>query len=495
MCESLVFLCPRLCLRYLGNSPEARSPTRDIIRYEQRKTFISNPALHAIDSALFLVKVLLTDGRSTWDLIDSKLQDCLCLLDRLGSSSSSSQLTDTSSSYYIRISNLYYTQYVNMQRDGDGKKESHLVRALRRSIDSIRTRPTSEKKTAQFSTKLERMAQLCKTSGRYDELSRTLSDLRDEMIANGVLASVAEVARSQPLKAAWSQEEEAAVLGRTIHSLLRVCVKYLKTTSQIELCSSSWPSDQKGVILEHELELLLNPTHDSVVAADLRKKIIQEALSIYNNEQYPIRRLRVLTRLISVNLSGVGDFAGILTLELGTSKLESLVVSGTEDQHLSSYLGHFKALALTTLELQQEKPKLCVLAHGIAVWSSILSRSQDLTAFEREVDCVNELVTHLHAIAGYQQMKGYDAERISTLQLIADITELCDSPSTPDGLVLGFTDLSTQWIQLGYSGKAGLALDRARIYSRRNGVSTYASLRLHLASCEYMIAIGRFDKV
>lgn len=495
MCESLVFLCPRLCLRYLGNSPEARSTARDIIRYGQRKIFISSPAFHAIDSALFLVKILLTDGRSTWDLIDSKLQDCLLLLDRIDSNSESHEPTDGSPSYYIRISNLYYTQYINMQRDTDGKKESHLVRALRRSIDSIRTRPTIEKKTAQFSAKLERMAQLCKISGRHDELSRTLSDLRDEMIANGVLATVAEAARAQPLKVAWSQEEEAAVLGRTIHSLLRVCVKYLKATSQIELCNSSWSSDQKGAILEHELELLLNPQHDSAFATDLRRKVIHETLSVYGKEQYPIRRLRVLTRLISVDLGGLEDFAEILALELERSKIESLVVIGTEDQFLSSYLDHFKALALTTMELQQESPKLSILVQGVAVWSSIRLRSRDLAAFEREVDDVHDLVTHLHAIAGYQQMKGYDADRISILQLIADITELCDNPSAPDSLVLGFTNLSTQWIQLGYSGKARLALDRAKTYSHRNGVSSYASLRVHLASCEYMIAVGSFDKV
>ena len=92
-------------------------------------------------------------------------------------------------------------------------------------------------------------------------------------------------------------------------------------------------------------------------------------------------------------------------------------------------------------------------------------------------------------------MKGLETVRVSALRLIAEINEYGDGVSIPDDLVLSFTDLGAQWLQLGYSGKAGLAFDRAMVYAARNGVTTYATLQLHLAHCQYLLAIGSFDKV
>jgi len=496
MCESLVFLYPRLSLRYLGTPPDVNSVTKDIVRFEQRRLFIARPAIHGIDSSLFLIKILASAGRLSWDLVDSKLQDCLLLLNRLDCNSSEEPQIDraTPVSYHVRISNLYYTQFLNMRRNPDNPKDGQQVRALRRSIDSIRARPCHEKKAAQFSMKLERMAEFCKETCRYDELFKTLLSLRDELICDGVLSTVRENASCRPIRDAWNADDESSTLGRTVHLLLKVQLKYLSPASQISLFDSSWSNEEKGAILEHQLDLLSNQQSDSMAARNLLIKASQDLLSLYNRQQYPIRRLRVLTRLLYLDLDEGRDAREEIESELYSAKTRELVVEGTRDEGLRGYMDHFQALALTAMELRQSHPNIDVLKRGLGVWASIRTQCEDIITFERKVEDVAGLLTHLHTVSDYLQMMGFDTTRVAILKLITEIHELLINTCSPDGIVLSFSHLGAQWLQLGYSGKAGLALDRARTYNQRNGVTTYATLQLYVSHSEYLLAIGCFDK-
>ncbi|OWO98493.1 hypothetical protein B2J93_2228 [Marssonina coronariae] len=495
MCESLVFLLPRLSLRYLGNPLDINAPTKDILRYEQRRKFITKSAIHTIDSTLFLVKLFISDGRATWELVDSKLQDCLLLYERIDSGFQDDvQERPSPITYHVRISNLYYTQYLNMRRNLDGAKESDQIRALRRSLDSIRGRPHQERKMAQFSVKLERMAECCKSTRRYDELIKTLLTLREEMVGDGILSLVVEKATSQPLKVAWTQDDRSSALARTLHSLMKVQIKYLKPSAQIQILSEDWTDEEKGVVLEHQLDLFATQPVESGVSSNILQTIVEKLLSIYDQDKYPLRRLRVLVRRLSLDFDEDETAMQILREKLRSSNLAKDGL-GTMDEGLWVYSNHFKSLATTMLELEEAVPRIDILKQGLLTWSSILVQCRSVMDLQRQVEDVPELLVHLNAISEYLQMKGLDSFRVSVLRLIADINEICNNSSTPDDLVLSFTYLGTQWLRLGYSGKAGLSFDRAMSYLSRNGVTSYATLQLHLAHSEYLLAIGSFEKV
>lgn len=497
MCESLVFLCPRLSLRYLGKPPDVNSATKDLVNYEQRRLFITRSGLHAIDSALFIVKVLLGEGRLTWDLMDSKLQDCLLLLDRLDTTPRevSSDGGTTPPSHYVRISNLYYSQFLNMRRDSENSKDGLPVRALRRSIDCVRARPPHERKAAAFLTKLEKMAEFYKGAARYDDLFKTLLSLRDEMISNGVLSAVAEAAASQSLQAAWSQDETTSALARTLNSLIKVQLKYLNSGSQVSLFDESWSTEEQGTVLELQLELLLsNQLSSSNVGLDAETKVFRTLLSVYDRAQYPIRRLRVLIRLLSIDLPRRLDVADNILEEFDPVQFRSLVTEATKDENLQQHLLHFQTMATTLFELQQSQPSIEGLKHGLAAWSSIRGRYTDQNSLERKIEDVKGLLAHLHCVSDFLHMRGFDTVRVAVLRLITDFNEICGDACTPDDRVLGFIRLGLQWLHLGYSGKAGLAFDRAQSHSHQNGVTTHALQQLHLSYSEYLLAIGSCDK-
>ena len=498
MCESLVFLCPRLSLRYLGSSPDVNSTTKDLVNYEQRRIFVTRSGLHAIDSALFLVKVLLGQGRLTWDLMDSKFQDCLLLLDRLDASPKETSLDDGISppSHYVRISNLYYTQFLNMRRDCENTKDGQQIRALRRSIDSVKLRPQHERKAAAFSTKLEKLAECYKATSRFDDLFKTLLSLRDEMICDGVLSAVAVISASQPLQEAWTHDEAASALARTLHSLVKVQWKYLNSGAQFSLVDESWSTEEQGAVLEHQLELLLaaNQSSSSNSALDIETRIFRKLLSIYDKTEYPIRRLRFLIRFLSIDLARGEELTANIQEEFDPTQFKNLTAEDTKDENLQQYLVYFKTMATTLLELQKSQPSIEVLKQGLSAWSSIREKCTDLNLLQLHIEDVKGLLAHLQCLADFLQMRGFDAVRVAVLRLITDFNEICGDACTPDDRVLGFIRLGVQWLHLGYSGKAGLALDKAQSYSRQNGVTVQALQQLHLSYAEYLLTIGTCDK-
>ncbi|PSS18621.1 hypothetical protein M430DRAFT_140007 [Amorphotheca resinae ATCC 22711] len=493
MCESLILMCPRLSLRYLGSPPDLNAPTKDILRYEQRRQFIMKGGMHAIDSTLFLIKTFLGEGRLTWELMDSKLQECLLLLERLDGNSKEPlpENGPSTPSYYVRISNLYFTQYLNMRRDSKDQKDGQQIRALRRSIDSVRSRPQHERKAALLSTKLERMAENCKVTGRYDELFKTLLNLRDEMILNGALSVVAAAAATRPVRAAWSQDEDTTVLGRTIQSLVKVQIKYLGSSPQTSLLDGSWSDDERGAILEHILDILSSSPNPPL---NLQTKVFKALLSVYDRQRYPIRRIRVLGRLFSLDPAQRQAIAEDTLDEFDLSTTQDPVIEGTNDEGLQGFLKHLQTLNTTLLELQQDKPQISVFKQSFVVWSTIRAGCNDLNSLELQIEDLPTFLVHLQSIADFMQMKGLDTTRLALLRLIKDFNELREGAANPDDFVLSLIHLGTQWIQLGYSGKAGLTLDRAQGYCHQNGALPHTWLQLHLAYAEYLQSIGNFDK-
>ena len=493
MCESIVVLCPRLCLRYLGSQPDDESATKDIVRYEQRRQFITRPGHNAIDSVLFLLRTHQTEGDLSWDLMDSKLQDCLLLADRLDNSANEAPPdTSASPSYHVKISHLYYSQYLNTQRDCANSKDGQQLRIIRRSIDCVRTRSQQEKKTALYNTKLERIAQIYKDIGRHDELFKTLLNLQDEMVENDVLLQVTVAAATMGFQAAWEHTEQISSLGRTMRSLIKVHFKCLRPAQQTSLLRGDCPDDERATMLEKYLEILSSQSISADVAVAFRTKAFQALLSIYTWKEYPLRRIRVLIRLLSLDVDSRLEIVDDVGAELDSLRIHNMDIKNSKDVGLQGYLEYLRTLATSLLELQQDQPRIDILKQSLIVWSSIRGGYRTLEALESRVEDVPGLLVHLQLVADYMQLMGCDSTRLTVLKLIADFDQLRAGP--PDGLVLSFSHLGSQWLQLGYSGKAGLALDRAQSYSHENGVSSTTLLQLHLSYSEYLLGIGNYEK-
>ncbi|RKF58238.1 Separin [Golovinomyces cichoracearum] len=500
MYRSLVFMCPLLSLRYLGSAPDHKSTHKQVTRYDKKLQFIRKISIYAIDSTLFLVKTLLNQGQMKWEILDSKLQDCLSLLNRLdGGSEDVSWDTANpipTTSYRVRISNLYYTQYLKNRENQAHSKNNEIIRVLRRSVDCIRDRPFGERKMALFTVKLERLAELYKNNGKYDEVLNLLCTLRNNMIEEGTLSTVIKKAETKPLKAAWCETPDVAMLGRTIHSILKVQLKIKASATQISLVEDNWSQEERAIILEYELEYLCKQsTQNSKLTAELTRVVVGHLLEIYQKSKYPLRRFRVLLRLLLNDYSNLCEELKGTEFELDYDFIENLVIKDTEDEGLSNYYLHYKNMVMMSKELDKEQPSLKKLTKGLSTWLSIISSCQNHFDLSGKIDDIIELLAFLHTINDWFQVHGHDNIRVAALQLILLLNEKCEAIIKPDELTLSFVVLGMQWLHLGYSGKASLYLDRARTSNKKTGGSSFVSLQLQIFLCEYLLTIGNLSEV
>lgn len=491
MCESLVFVCPRLFLRYLGNAPSPDSPAKDTVRFEQRRQFITKLASHGIDSALFLTKVLLSEGRLPWDLMDSILQDCLGLLDRLGSISSTTNGQESSISPYVRISNLYYAKHINMCKD-ISVKDSQSLRALKRSVDCINLRSRQERNSAHLHTKLERMAGIYRKAGRHDESLNSLTMLRDDIIDSGALIAVVNLAATRPLLEAFGQNEATVALGRVTEMLLKVMVNHTTSTSQFQPSDEAWTSEERGVILEYQLKALstFDRTSNTML---LGQRIFQDLLTIYDESQFPIRRLRATILFLSLNYP-LKEIPEEYARNIDLSKLDCTELSCSKDAGLQQYRSHLQALLGIHMELRQDEPNTDNLKSNLSVWYSICENYGSSQALNHQIEDVASLILYLQGTVDFMQMKGHDAMAVAVLQLIATLCELDKDSDCTDDTVLSFIRLGMQWLHLGYSEKAAQALGKAQDLCSLGKVSLQAEIQLHLSHADYQLAVGNTGK-
>ncbi|QSZ30581.1 hypothetical protein DSL72_000137 [Monilinia vaccinii-corymbosi] len=489
MCESLVSLCPRLSLRYIGKKPDDSASSKDVVRFEQRRQFITKPSVYAIDSALFLVKLLLKQEATPWEHVDSLLQDCLALLNRLEIVSMENENFDAKQCY-IKISNLYFVYFLDIRRRADlGRDTSRARVVLRRSIDCLKSRPLLERNAGLLSMKLERMADLSKSMGRFDELFKYLLMLRDETVENGVLCKVVEDAKSLSIRKAWECSDDASALARTIQSLVKVYLNHPEISPEPWLFGVSWTDEQKGIVLEHELDILTGLANPTSVALDLKSKVFENLLSLYDLDHYPVRRLRVMT-IFQHSHDKQQDSSMADTLKALMTK--SIDIETSQDSGLAGYLRHWVAMAMSLLELQKDTVSIRVLKNSILNWRNIRNEAENLAALQLRIENIPQLMLHLQSLANFMEMRGLENEKLVILRLIADYNELHCEVSGHNGLVSTYSALGLSWLQLGYSGKAGLALDKAQSYSLRSDLS--AKTDLHIAYSQYMLALGNLEK-
>lgn len=492
MCESLILLCPRFSIRYLGKPPDSGSAPKTIVRYEQRRLFVAKSGFHAIDSAVFLMKAFQSEGRLAWELMDSTLQDCLRLLESIGANTQdfADERAAATTSYFVRISQLYFSQHLNMRRDAEGPKDIQHLRPLRRSIDCVKSRSLIEKKAALTNSKLERLADTYRMVGRYDDAKDTLVALHKELIEVGVLSRVAAASCSKSLREAWHECHDTSMLARTISSLVKLELKSGSKLLQIPHYDAAWSLQEKGMVLEYLLDALSRQPRES---QNGQGDISLEVLTVYDLQRFPIRRLRVIARLLKLDSDQRRNLSDDMKNTLAISKVAA-VIGHSEDAGLISYLPHLQAFASTVSELQEDHPRVNLLTPHLASWYAILETLRDYEALVKIVDEVPELISHLLFIADFLHMKGYGKVRIAVLRMITNLNEIPRPDSCPDDLVLSYTSLGLQYLELGYSGKAGLSLDRAQSYASRNGVTPEALVQVHLSYAEYLLAIGNLVK-
>jgi len=482
--ESLVMHCPRFCLRWLGKPPASKSSTKDFLKYEQRRLLLVKSIHHTLDSALMIIKTLVDTGKEDWATVDSILNDMLTLLDYLGDI----PVQEASSSYYVKISHFYYMRYHTLWKSGDESTKTEALRGLRRSIDCIKHRPGQEKEKAQFLHKLQRLAEICKTSGRVGDALGALQTIRSSLLDDGVLAAVADAFATQPACLAWSSDERAENLSRTLQAIAKLEQVHLDWTVDLT-------EGERVAVLEHQLQFGVSSpsSRDASVILPLEHPCVESLLRIYYPTRYPIRRLRTLLRILSINICNPETAASIrpqLEAVIGLLDTEGFA----EDVSLTGYLPHYRSLHLSLMALSDGFPELDVLSKCLDSWQSLVEASTTRDALECVIDNIPDLLAHLECLADFAKSMGYDSILTMTLELSSSIIARLASPTLAQKADID-ASLALQYANIGECHKANQILEPYREISSQGSLqSPEAMLGMQLAFAEYYAVVRAGDK-
>ncbi|KAI9823939.1 MAG: hypothetical protein M1832_002257 [Thelocarpon impressellum] len=497
-CRALVFACVRFLNRYLGSPPSAQTSTKVVLRYAQRKKWVESLAPGAVDSVFSITKTAVTADEIAWDLLHSTLQDCLDLVSKIRSSSASigSEATlNSPESCFVKASNIYWAYYLRTQKQVGHSENPLLVRCLRKSVDAAKRLSRQGTRAALLAIKLDRLGALYEGQGRFQEARDAFLDAVRTHVDDGVLQQVTTAAASTALNVVWETSGNVAPLGRALAALLRTS---LRVHSDINFYDdTSLDAGARGGALEWQFELvlgMLDTTRDPQKYQATAAALADVLLEVYEVEQFPVRRLRILGRLLRLFTDQPSFFSSIAMAKTrGEARAALAVTSLGDDVALGRYLDHHKAATSVSLAFLDGNPEIEALTGPLTAWSRLVDETGSWEVLQKRIDDVSLFQAQLTSIANFFDMRGFQTIRITVLALMARVREW-QAPADEAPLVADLSSLGLQYLRLGYSGKAGLILNKAHGLLEKSATPTPTALRWYLCYAEYQLTIGHPDK-
>lgn len=478
--ETFVSQLPRFCLRWLGKRPSSTENTKEFLRFEQRRVVVGGSTAQILDSALMLAKMSIEKKESTWDKLDSLLQDCLILLEHVGDLNSA----DPSNSYSAKISHLYYMQHsifiaAEPKPTKNGTTFAHALKALRRSIDCVRHRSSKEREKAQIVFKLERIIELYRQAGKSQHALESLQTLRRILVEDGVLASVAQALKTMPPQKAWSSSLNVQSMAWSIRSI-----------AKLEKVWTDWTIELDEPERLAALEFALDCNVSKSGGIDPADPSTEALLTICSVERFPVRRLGILLRLLTANM---GNEAHLETMRSQVEEAASISHDADlgEDADLKNCLPHMKALSMSILALARPSPDYGQLKSSVATWRHILDLSKEPNDLASRIDDVSALLEHLQSVADCARLANQNDLLLKTLQVAADLGQQHAAAEAASKLQISGA-LALQLTNMGQSEQAATILQQAQ--HEVSTISPEEQARFLLSQAEYFIEIGHIEK-
>ncbi|KAI0481531.1 peptidase family C50-domain-containing protein [Xylaria cf. heliscus] len=482
--ESFIIQLPRFALRWLGKPPAASGATKDLLRFEQRRQLLSKYLHQILETALLLTKSHLDEDRFVWEVSDPMLQDSLVLLEYMGDFGQSSR-SKPSASYHVKISHMYYLHHLALYKSTAKDTEVASLRALKRSIGTVKGQPEPEQARAQLFKKWETFVDLCQASNRRDDAIDALRSIRDHLVRCDTVQAITTSLGSHSVKHSWKISAETELLSRTVCNL-----------AKLERKSNDWSwlltGEDKATALEHDLNFILTNDNQNRFKADLTDPIIINLLQLYSAEKYPIRRLRALLTIIATSLDSRDQVDKLRTeVEGALVKLEDGCLGN--DSGLARYVPHMRQSAVCTLGMACGEFKSSKIRQAISTWKMMTSTCKSANELAEHIDDPQQLLQSLQPLADLARMQGQQSLLTEIAELSTMISQLTIDNNIETHIVQSAT-LSLQYLTLGQSTKAEKALQLIMDRVTLSEISDDIFSHFHLCTAEYYLAVGKFNE-
>lgn len=492
-CTNIVLLCARFFVRYVGNGDSREGHDKSTVRRDQRRRLVARFAAPAIESVVAMARLSADSEAKIWDALEIGLQDC----SRLASSvadyiTNENRATgeDNRASSFLSISNAYWYRYQYLKRGTIDPKSCR--QCLLASIGLVRDRPLCDQLAGCLPLKLEHFGQLCEDIRDYEKAADSYGEALHVELGSGPLRIAMENAAVLPIPNELAPESELLPLSRKLSAYLRVASKAVDQGSRRPpfFDAKGLSASERGVLLERQLVYLLSTVNlqsPTPTTHNVMNDIGMSLLSTYEQDKFPVRRLRVVVRLLRLALT----VPGAVRKDLLNQLLEEPKIGmGTHfDTRLLSFLPHLLTCRCLLIAQRQKPSNIKDLESVITSWSKLVQEGVGWDSLQTQVYDVADWLIQLEMLVEYLDMQGLELYKVSALNIMVVVHEAASSVQC-SALVLKLSELGSQHVKLGYSGLAGCVLHKAQRYLKASELSDMAKLRWHISYAEYALASG-----
>ncbi|KAH8686804.1 peptidase family C50-domain-containing protein [Ilyonectria robusta] len=487
--KSFLVRYPRFARRWLGAPPARDSSAKLLLQFDQRRQVLMQTISQVLDGALMVVNSDIQADSITWQDLDDILQDCAKLLESVADPMLSAPRADQLGSYYVKMSSLYFSKFTQLRKITGKSKDisKQILQTLSRSIELVKDRPPAQQEKAQLSIKLELFADLCKGAGRGNDAVRTLRSICTNMIEEGALLKVTAAMASQAPSVAWSVDEKAETLSRTLRSI-----------AKLDHSWNDWafflPEAERAAVLEHLMEIS-NGTSAQGKPLKIHDPCVGALLRLYTLDRFPIRRLRVLLNLLFQNLGEGSEMEKIGALA-DEAMLKSEGKSTGEDAALARYVPHLQAYhgSVSAMAVSRAPFPAAAMKNAIASWRSMTETCHSRDDFHEKIDNPDSLLAHLQSASQFASLRGENTLHLSILELSTTISKVLAEP-TYNNVILNHTLLASQHLNIGHYSEAKRTLEVTKeLLEQAERPSRGIVAAFHLSQAEYYTGIGSIDE-
>lgn len=494
-CSDIVLLCARFLVRYVGGGDSRVVQEKTKMRRDQRRRLAARFATPSIESVVAMARISADSGAEIWKSLEIGLQDCFRLALSIAASNTSGDGTtgenNQGSSFFASISNAYWCRYLHLKRRATDVKSCRECLLL--SIELVRSRPLYEKLAGSLPLKLEKFGQLCEELRDYKKAADSYEEALHVDLDSGLLRKATEAAATQSIAEVSEQEGELLALSRKLSAYPRAALKAIDQGSRQQSFYDphGLSASERGVLLEQQLVALL-----SILKVQGATPTTYQALSdigtllvsIYEQNRFPVRRLRVIVRLLGSLLTAPQALGNSL-IDQCLEEPAKAATSSHFDMGLLRFLPHLTTCRCLLITMRQKPPDIKDLELVLTSWSKLVQDNVDWGSLQTQVFDIAEWLVHLEMLGEYLDMLGLELYRVSALNITVAVYEAA-TPVQYSALVSKLSELGLQHVRLGYIGLAGSVLHKAQRYLEASDLVDKVKLRWHLSYAEYALVNG-----
>lgn len=496
-CESILIKG----IRYIGQCIKAINiQNQKALRYEEIAKVVHDVTIPFIGSLVTLAKRHYSE-RDRWYRFDQALEDSISVIANVQCMSIISKPTATAArieASLVSVANVYWCRFLHLKKVGAERKVLRKVLDLSISPLDNESRPMAF--TGILPARLEQQGIFRERNKEFREAAHSYARAINTLIAAGSLGAIAGAAMSQPPSQLLSENGEWKVFGRLLiaYSRTALCIVDHEETIKPAFDDESYATAERGLLLEQQIRAFDTITATDCVGPNICEAfqtIVSAILTIYTQQAYPIRRLRVINQLLRMHSANPLIFSpevcDLLAAPIDLT-LESISVSS--DSGLQQYTTHLVASQKIYHTLYNVAADLTVVQNSLAAWSTLLQNVFDNDSLRRYIDDIPNFRLQLECLTEYLEGQDLVLERLSALKLLVILNEAL-KPLPAACIVVKSMELGVQYSRLGITAEAGSVLHKAQKYLNdiADDSSKMLASRWHLSYAEYSLSVGNVD--